>query len=324
MLVTQSNGTVKPQTPPSSLQGVAPGVTRSQVAASLAANPGASFAYGVTKSGQAVPGATPMPDTADIVSAYQNAHGGTGGAGGDSGYSDYNADPILLRIQAANQTARENARLAAITAEKQLAIQLGDASGIIDDPTVAAEAAGNPYSTLAGLLKGYGQTKIAHDESLNKANLFYSGTRAKTIADDADQYQQNTVNARNQALGQLATIQQNLAMALGGADQADIQGLTDAEQRAAQRAATYGYDPGGGQTTSATTTPSATAPAAPKVAPLPQPTIRSSLTGGNTGSASAAAQGYTTAGPSQYPLPTIKAASRAVSSLLTPKLGRVI
>jgi hypothetical protein len=224
------------------------GVTQSQIAASLAANPQAS------KGGYEGVGGT--YGTATPQTAYTPAAAAT------DPYS-VDGDPILAKIRAGNETARTNARAKALADAKTLAIQFGDATGISDDPAAQAEAAGNPYSTLATLLKGYKDTGLAHDETLNQSNLFYSGARAKTLTEDAGQYQHGVYDARNTALGAYGGIQSGLAAALTGADQSDLAGLGQATDRAGQRAATYGIDPG------APAPPQAGAPP-PAVTPLSQ------------------------------------------------------
>lgn len=161
-----------------------------------------------------------------------------------SGY-DFSADPALQRIVAVDAAARSNAEAAAMTAEKQLAIQLGDATGIIKDGTTAKEAANNPYSTLASLGKAYKQTEWNTDQSANQNNLFYSGARAKQVAGDADTYQHQQYDARTAAMNALATIQENLAAAENTANANDAAGYQSAYTTAANNAATYGYDPGG-------------------------------------------------------------------------------
>lgn len=188
-----------------------------------------------------------------------------------SGY-DFSSDPALQQILATDAAARSNAEAAALTAEKQLAIQLGDAKGIIGDSTVAKEAANNPYSTLASLGTAYKQTQWNTDQSNNENNLYYSGARAKQVATDADTYQHQQYDARTAAMNALATIQENLALAEGTANSNDAAGYQSAYTTAANNAATYGYDPGA--TSKTATTP------APKTAYTgTQPAAKSSITG---------------------------------------------
>lgn len=159
---------------------------------------------------------------------------------------DYSGDPALAKIHAINVAARANARTQALAAAKTLAIRFGDATGITDDPNAQAEAANNPYSTLATLLKGYKDTALSHDEALNKDNLFFSGARVKQLGEDANAYQHQTYDARNAALDQFGGIQSGLASALSGIDQSDIAAEGDAYGRAQARALANGYDPGAG------------------------------------------------------------------------------
>lgn len=164
---------------------------------------------------------------------------------------DFGGDPILQRIVAYDTQARASAQAAADASRRQLAIQFGDAAGITGDSATAEAAAANPFSVLANLKRGYGDTARQHDEQLNDNNLFYSGARVNQLQQDATGYQQQQYDARQQALASLGGIQNQLAQQLSGADQADIQGQNDAYGRAQQQAVQYGYDPG------ATTTPAA-------------------------------------------------------------------
>lgn len=162
---------------------------------------------------------------------------------------DFSSDPILQRIQAYDTQARANAQASADAARNQLAIAFGDASGITGDSATGKAAAANPFSVLANLKRGYDQTVHQHDEALNNDNLFYSGARVNQLQQDATGYQQQQYSARQQALAALGGIQNSLAQALSGADQADMQGQQDAYGRAQQQALQYGYDPGAHATT---------------------------------------------------------------------------
>jgi hypothetical protein len=130
-------------------------------------------------------------------------------------------DPILAKIQAGNVKARQDAEAAATAARKALAIQFGDASGFTDDANTAEAARNNPFSTLANLLRGYNETSHQHGEDLNQANLWYSGTHGKVLADDATAYQGQQYDARQAALGQLSGINSGLAGALSQANTDD-------------------------------------------------------------------------------------------------------
>ena len=247
---TPDYGAVKAKSAPR-----APAYTQSQVAASLAANPQAS------RGGYEGVGTVANPGPAGQTSYGTTQSPFAPDAPATDPYS-VDGDPILAKIRAGNETARTNARAGALASAKALAIRLGDASGISTDQNAQAEAAGNPYSTLATLLKYYHDTGLAHDETLNNQNLFYSGARAKTLTEDAGNYQHGVYDARNAALDSYGGIQSGLASALTGADTADTGALTDAYGRAGQRAATYGFDPGA--TTAPPPPPTLAAPA-----PLP-------------------------------------------------------
>lgn len=225
-------GTVKPKTPvrpvaPRYSPGVVdPNDPAVQKKLADSRDPNASMAYGVDASGHKIPGIGPMAQ-------YQPPDP-----------YDTSGDPILAKIHAITATARANAQGNAIMQRNQLAVALGDATGITDDPNYADAAAHNPNSILAQLLKGYGDTVHSHDEALNKDNLFYSGTRAKTLTDDANDYQGQQYTARSGALASLSGIGSDLATALSGADSQDEQGLEAAYGRAQASALANGIDPG--------------------------------------------------------------------------------
>lgn len=202
-----------------------PSPMQGQIAASLAANPDAST------------GAYLGPAMGD----YSTVAGRV--ASGAPDPFSYAGDPILQKIEANNQQARIDAQTQATALRQQLAIQLGDASGLSDDAATAAAAANNPSSTLASLKKAFDQTSLNDDETLNKANLFYSGDRVKTIQGADTDYLGQVQAARDAALAQSGTIGSNLASALTTADNSDSAGEGDAYTRAVNLATTYGYDP---------------------------------------------------------------------------------
>lgn len=161
---------------------------------------------------------------------------------------DFTADPILRKIEALSQQARQNATANALAARKQLAIAYGDTAGILEgdqfDQATADAAKNNPFSILAELQRGYQANTHNIDESENAANLFYSGDRVHKLGLAAEDLQRQRAQAASALQGKLGDIQSSLAAALMGADQQDISGLADAASRAQQRATTYGFDPG--------------------------------------------------------------------------------
>lgn len=173
-------------------------------------------------------------------------------------------DPILQKIQAITEQARQNAVADALAARKQLAIAYGDTAGILDgsdfDQSTADAAHNNPFSVLAELNRGYDTRNHAIDENTNNENLFYSGEHVRQLSDSATQLQRDRASAASVLQNELGGIQSKLAAALTGADQQDIQGLEDAASRAQNRAITYGYNPGAG----ASRTPQSHVPKAPK------------------------------------------------------------
>lgn len=115
----------------------------------------------------------------------------------DGSTFDPNTDPIVAAILAQNDRDRRQAHASMLAAEEQLLQAFGDptlAASILGsgDPTIAGISSDyklGSTSTLARLAKAYDDTVTSNEDQLNKANLFFSGTRAKRLSDLS--YQKN-------------------------------------------------------------------------------------------------------------------------------------
>ena len=179
---------------------------------------------------------------------------------------DYSSDPILQAIRAGGIRSRANAEAAALAGRKQLAIQFGDATGIVDDTNTAKAAKDNPFSSLAEIMRGYGRSVTSTDEALNKDNLFYSGHRGVELSRLLEDRQRQEYGARGAAQQQLTGITSELARALEDATLRDAQAESDAKDRALQQALLYGVDPGVGGPLTPPAPPPAPPPALPRAA----------------------------------------------------------
>lgn len=144
------------------------------------------------------------------------------------------SDPILQQIRALAQSNDQQAQHAATAGKEQLLENYGDpalASSLGLGSNVAGVAAQNPNSTLAQLLMGHNQNVNTIDQNDNKANLFYSSTRAHHLADEGRNYQTGRYNAEQNVRGQLGQIDQTLAQALAASQAQQIQGAADAYNR---------------------------------------------------------------------------------------------
>lgn len=219
---------------------LAPGLA-ALAAASTAANPQASGgAYGVTKTGQTV--GAPMPDTPQIVSAYQQAQG-PGGGNGDTGdpTASYSFDPALQGILAAQEGTISKAKTDALDQQRQSLIGFGSqelAREMLgaNDPTLAA-ISDNPdaaTSTLAALNRNYRGQQVTLDDSLNKENLWYGGWHGKELGDLNQQKAQDVADATAQERAAIAQILSSLAATTTGARNAEQQAELEAALRAQQ------------------------------------------------------------------------------------------
>ena len=156
------------------------------------------------------------------------AHDLGGGGGGGGG-----GDPALAAALNMSANIRTNAQASALAKRRAAALQYGSAEGLqgvlgSQYGDVAAQAAANPFSTLANLKYGYEQGTKNLEDQLNSANLFYSGYRGDQLKDAARQYQGAQYNAQTQYQGLMQDIADQLSQALMNADLMDMQGAQNA------------------------------------------------------------------------------------------------
>jgi hypothetical protein len=116
------------------------------------------------------------------------------------------------------------------------------------DNSTAEAARQNPFSTLAQLLYGHNQRDHSLTEALNKANLFYSGERINQTGNEGREYTLEQSQAGTALRSALAQIAQQVLQAKMQAQQNELQGESDAYNRAIQFALANGTGmPGGGR-----------------------------------------------------------------------------
>lgn len=205
--------------------------TPAQVRASLAANPNAS------KGGYEGPVMPPpytiptTPPTAAAVNSY-----------------DINTDPALQQIRSLAGLSSDQAKAGALKQREDLLLAYGDptvAASVLgaNDPIVQA-AGQNPTSTVHQLGEQRDRNLKTLDDALNTANLGYSGYRVTQETQAGQDYQNALAQAAQQLQGNLGTVDSNLQSVLATNNNQIAQGILDAANRAAQQAATTGYDPG--------------------------------------------------------------------------------
>lgn len=108
--------------------------------------------------------------------------------------ASYVADPALQMVLANSQADLGTARAQADERRKMLLLDYGDPklaeTFYGKDAGYIGSIGANPHSALKRLATGYGRTVRDADQAMNKQNLWYSGFRAKTLADLANDYQQ--------------------------------------------------------------------------------------------------------------------------------------
>jgi hypothetical protein len=134
---------------------------------------------------------------------------------------DYNTDPILQRIRAFGLESRQNAEAEAQRARAQLDIQYG----------LGEAGAQNPFSTRAKLAEARVREPKALRESLNEANLFYSGARGVRETD----LQRSLLEREAAAEGQYQQAQSGISSALRSSLLAATQREQEGEESAAAR-----------------------------------------------------------------------------------------
>lgn len=146
---------------------------------------------------------------------------------------DYDADPVLQRIQGLTGQDREFAQAGALDAKKKLAIDYGDDSLArqLGDENTALAAANNPIGVRQQLRKGYDENVQGFENDLD-STLFYSGYRGNQLGKIAGGYQEALAGAGQQQQGLLSEIERSLADALMDADYRDANAQAEAAQRA--------------------------------------------------------------------------------------------
>jgi len=188
-----------------------------------------------------------------VLSALTNLatiSGGTPPAGGagqaqDQGAAPWESDPVLQQIrglQAANVAA---ASAQAQAAQQQALIAYGydpalDQQGVYGDANTAGAAKANTFSTLNQLGQQHEQRQKNLNESLNKANLFYSSTRGTQLGQEGQQYLGEQWGAGQKLQGVLGQIAQGKAAAQQSANDAITAGIGGAYDRWLSNQIQYG------------------------------------------------------------------------------------
>jgi hypothetical protein len=153
----------------------------------------------------------------------------------------------LARIRAINAQNIAQAEAAALAQRKRAEIGYGyDPNLTYEDPATAEAAKQNAFSTLYNLLLNHTDRAHGLDENLNKANLFYSGTRATEVGREGRQYLGEQSQQQGVLQNLMDTIAQGVLQTKLGAQQQEIQGESDAYNRALQFALQYNTGGAGG------------------------------------------------------------------------------
>jgi hypothetical protein len=176
------------------------------------------------------------PSPAQEAQAFPASSGSSDSSSSNSPYNiDFSGDPILAKIRAMNAQNIANAENAALAGRKQQLIGYGfdpALQGLYPDEATAEAARQNPFSTLAQLLFNHQQQGQQLTEALNKANLFYSGERIKQTGLEGRNYTLQQSQAGNALQNALNTIANSVLAAKMQAQQAELQGESDAYTRA--------------------------------------------------------------------------------------------
>ena len=123
------------------------------------------------------------------------------------------SDPILAQAQASYQQAMASSEAQSAARQQQLLTAYGDPElarmMLGADSPYATAAEQNPFSTLANLRYGYGQSQNQLINNLSP-NLFYSSTRARAQEDQTRDYQGQLYGAAGEAQAGLSEIQEAL------------------------------------------------------------------------------------------------------------------
>lgn len=163
---------------------------------------------------------------------------------------DFQSNPALVEARARATSGRDRALAQIQEGRRQALINFGSqdvARGVLgaNDPTVAAISSDpdKSNSVLAQIARGNRDTVNATDEALNQDNLFYSGHRAKTLANLA------TEKLRSESAAEAALRQQLSGFTgdQGSAEEQYRQAIADAQQgaygSALDQALQYGIGP---------------------------------------------------------------------------------
>lgn len=131
----------------------------------------------------------------------------------------WEGDAILQGIKAQQTASLAGLRANALSNRKQALIDFGydqNLSDLYPDQANAEAAKANPFSILANLAHQHTQREGNLNESLNKANLFYSGYRGKQLGEEGRQYLGEQAGASSALRNLLAGITTNLLSAESG------------------------------------------------------------------------------------------------------------
>lgn len=231
---------------------------------------------------------------------------------------DLSTDPIVQKIQALNTAnygqavagAQANAKqdlidsgfslTDALAAHPDIAAAISGSpiGSVLTDTATNLAAAGNPFSTAAGLAKTHTQNNQGINQNENDNNLFYSSDRANQLGQES----QNYLGSVSGAQGSLAAALSGLLGGLTTEQQTESQNLANtietARENAIQNAISsgqvmLGYDangnpifgnaPGAGPSSTQATIPGGTDQAATGNTPLPAPYVPQSPVAGAVG-----------------------------------------
>lgn len=162
-----------------------------------------------------------------------------------SSNADMSGDPILAQLRAISGgydssgnfvegKTIADARTAALAAKKEAFIRSGFgelAQKLLGDANTAAAANANPTSTLAQLVRAHQQNAAGIDTAANKANLYYSSTRANQQGQEAQNYLTNQSNAQSALYDLLSQADEGVLSAKNSAIQQYLAALPEAYQR---------------------------------------------------------------------------------------------
>jgi hypothetical protein len=213
--------------------------------------PGTSSTYGVTPGGQQLQADTEAyayaHGSAPPAASSSSGGGGGGGGGGGLGPISFEGDPILARIRAMNAQNIAQAEASALAQRKRAEIGYGyDPNLQYEDPATAEASKQNSFSTLYNLLLNHTQRAHSLDENLNKSNLFWGSERANQVGLEGRQYTGEQLQQQGVLQNLMDQIAQGVLQTRLSAQQAEIQGESDAYNRALQFAIANSTGGGGG------------------------------------------------------------------------------